>query len=195
MWIAGPAFGESSPSSVLVLVFSVARPHSSMRFDVMFGLQPNPSSMFLKYSKVSQSFRLLGIMVFYPHIHVEDICTVHQCGSLKFPALSGCLASHTPLFLLLLIGKLSFHISKRNLVSASDQLGHRFQLTDPLVGLFLLLLLVLVEDAGEDAEEDVLRRDVAGINCRVFVLKSGYCREISKVLAEEMRDLIRPEEL
>ena len=30
----------------------------------------------------------------------------------------------------------------------------------------------LVEDAGED---DVLRRDVAGINCRAFVLKSGYC--------------------
>ena len=82
------------------------------------------------------------------------------------------MVSHAPLFLLLLIGKLSLHISRRNLVSASDQLGHRFRLTDPSVGLFSLLLPVLVEDA---AEGDVLRRDVAGINCRVFVLKSGYC--------------------
>ena len=108
------------------------------------------------------------------------------------------MVSHAPLFLLLLIGKLSLHISKRNLVSASDQLGHRFRLTGPSVGLFSLLSPVLVEDA---AEGDVLRRDVAGINCRAFVLKSGYCgfcippHEIGKVLAEELRDLMRPEEL
>ena len=65
------------------------------------------------------------------------------------------------------MGKLSLHISKRNLVSASDQLGHRFRLTDPSVGLFSLPSPVLVEDAAKD---DVLRRDVAGINCRAFVL-------------------------
>ena len=46
----------------------------------------------------------------------------------------------------------------------------------------------------------MLRRDVAGINCRAFVLKSRYCGfcipppEIGKVLAEELRDLMRPEE-
>ena len=65
------------------------------------------------------------------------------------------MVSHAPLFLLLLIGKLSLHISKINLVSASDQLGHRFRLTYPSVGLFSLLSWVLVEDAAED---DVLRR-------------------------------------
>ena len=81
------------------------------------------------------------------------------------------MVSHVPLFLLLLIGKLSLHIYKRNLVSVSDQLGHRFRLTDPSVRLFSLLSLALVEDAGED---DVLRRDVAGINCTAFVPKSGY---------------------
>ena len=43
---------------------------------------------------------------------------------------------------------------------------------DVSVGLFSLLSPVLVEDAGED---DLLRRDVTGINCRAFVLKSGYC--------------------
>lgn len=137
---------------------------------------PTLHQCFWSIQRFLSRFGFWELWSFLPsYIHVEDICTAHQCGSLKFPALSGCLASHTPLFLLLLIGKLSFHISKRNLVSASDQLGHRFQLTDPLVGLFSLLLLVLVEDAGEDAEEDVLRRDVAGINCRVFVLKSGCC--------------------
>ena len=77
------------------------------------------------------------------------------------------MVSHAPLFLLLLIGKLSLHISKRNLVSVSGQLGHRFRLTDPLVGLFSLLSPVLVQDAAKD---DVLQRDVAGINCRAFVL-------------------------
>lgn len=80
------------------------------------------------------------------------------------------MVSHAPLFLFLLIGKLSLHISKRNLVSASDQLGHRFRLTDPSVGLFSLLLPLLVEDAGVD---DVLRRDAADINCTAFLLKSG----------------------
>ena len=65
------------------------------------------------------------------------------------------MVSHAPLFLLLLIGKLSLHISKRNLVSASGQLGHRFRLTYPSVELFSLLSRVLVEDAAED---DVLRR-------------------------------------
>ena len=85
------------------------------------------------------------------------------------------MVSQAPLFLLLLIGKLSLYISKRNLVSASEQLGHQFRLTDPSVGLFSLLSPVLVEDPGEDAEDDVLWRDAAGINCRAFALKSGYC--------------------
>ena len=69
----------------------------------------------------------------------------------------------------------NFEISKRNLVSASDQLGHRFRLTDPSAGLFSLLSPVLMKDVGKDAEDDVLRRDAAGINCRAFVLKRGYC--------------------
>ena len=51
-WIDGPAFGESSPSPVLALVSSAARPHSSTRFGVMFGLQPKTSSISSKYSKV-----------------------------------------------------------------------------------------------------------------------------------------------
>ena len=63
-WIDGPAFGESSPSPVLALVSSAARPHSSTRFGVMFGLQPKTSSTSSKYSKVSRSFPLRELWSF-----------------------------------------------------------------------------------------------------------------------------------
>lgn len=100
------------------------------------------------------------------------------------------IVSHAPLFLLLPTGKL-FHISKRNLVSASDQVGQGFSLTGPPVRMFFL---VLMEDEGED---DVLQRDVAGVNCRAFgTASSAWCHhEISKVLVQELRELMRPEEL
>ena len=60
-----------------------------------------------------------------------------------------------------------------------------------------------MEDAVSDAEDDVLRRDAAGLNCSLEHLCSkaraggSACRyrEVSKVLTEELRDLMRPEEL
>ena len=95
------------------------------------------------------------------------------------PFSSFAMASHAPLFLRLLIGligKFSLHISRRNLVSASDQFGHRFLIADPSLGLFSLLLLALEEDAGEGpGEGDVPSEDAAGINCRVAGLKCWYC--------------------
>ena len=108
------------------------------------------------------------------------------------------MVSHAPLFLLLLKGKLSLHISKRNLVSTSDRIGHRFRSIDASVGLFSLLSPVLVEDAGED---DLLRRDVTGINVEHLCSKAGtagsayHHHEIARVLAEELIDLLRPEEM
>ena len=51
---------------------------------------------------------------------------------------------------------------KKNIVSASDQLGQGFKSRGPPVKLFLP---VLMEDGSEDTKDDVLWRDVTSINC------------------------------
>ena len=61
-------------------------------------------------------------------------------------------------------------------ISASDQVEHRFRFTGPSAGLFLLLSPEVVEDAGDD---DVLRRDAAGIKCRTLqVLHTATIKEV-----------------
>ena len=130
-WIDGPAFSESSPSPVLALVSSAARPHSSTRFDVMFGLQPKTSLISSKCSKVSRSFPLRELWsftllysswrYFIRALHWTPVQKLEIFCSFRMLFNFFAMVSHAPLFLLLLIGKLSLHISKRNLVSASDQ--------------------------------------------------------------------------
>ena len=117
-------------------------------------------SMKYRYSKVSWSFLLWELWSFtllyssWRYIILLGICPACQWGSLKFPALSRCCL--TSLQWCPMCYCFFFYTNREavlpNLGSASNDFGHWFWLTDPLIGLFWLLLPVLVEDVSEDTD-------------------------------------------